>query len=118
MAENEIIAILGDIRSKMYEILSGEELRNVLSIIDKKMDEYRGVSDKEIVQRLIEKIQIKEREESNMLVIKMDDGSLYKFKAEEYTEYTITNEYIVIKRNECWIGVFDKKHFVSLILEK
>lgn len=56
MAENEIIAILGDIRSKMYEILSGEELRNVLSIIDKKMDEYRGVSDKEIIQRLIEKI--------------------------------------------------------------
>ena len=48
---------------------------------------------------------------------KMDDGSLYKFKAEEYTEYTITNEYIVVKRNECWIGVFDKKHFVSLILE-
>ena len=52
-----------------------------------------------------------------MLVIKMDDGSLYKFKAEEYTEYTITNEYIVVKRNECWIGIFDKKHFISLILE-
>ena len=58
-----------------------------------------------------------ESEESNMLVIKMDDGSLYKFKAEEYTEYTITNEYIVVKRNEYWIGVFDKKHFISLILE-
>ena len=55
MAENEIIAMLGDIRSKMYEILSGEELRNVLSIIDKKMDEYRGISDNEIGQRLVEK---------------------------------------------------------------
>ena len=50
MAENEIIAMLGDIRSKMFDILSGEELRNVLSVIDEKMDKYRGVSDKEIGQ--------------------------------------------------------------------
>ena len=55
MAENEIIAMLGDIRIKMFDILSGEELKNVLSIIDKKMDEYRGISDKEIGQRLVEK---------------------------------------------------------------
>lgn len=52
-----------------------------------------------------------------MLTIKMDDGSLYKFKEGEYTDYTITNEYVVVKRDECWIGIFDKKHFVSLILE-
>ena len=52
-----------------------------------------------------------------MLTIKVDDGSLYKFKAEEYTDYTITNEYVVVKRDNQWIGVFDKKHFVSLILE-
>lgn len=58
-----------------------------------------------------------ESEESNMLTIKIADGSLYKFKEGEYTDYTITNEYVVVKRDECWIGVFDKKHFVSLILE-
>lgn len=54
---------------------------------------------------------------NDMLIIKTDDGILHKFDNKEYTEYTITNEFIVVKRDECWIGVFDKKHFVSLILE-
>ena len=57
MAENEIIAMLGDIRSKMFDILSEEDLRNVLSVIDEKMDKYRGVSDKEIGERLIKKFE-------------------------------------------------------------
>ena len=57
MAENEIIAMLGDIRSKMFDILSGEDLRNVISVIDEKMDKYRGVSDKEIGERLIKKFE-------------------------------------------------------------
>ena len=53
-----------------------------------------------------------------MLIIKTDDGTLYKFNKEEYTDYTITNEYVVVKRDDQWIGVFDKKHFVSLVAEK
>lgn len=57
MEENEIIAMLGDIRSKMFDILSGEDLRNVLSVIDEKMDKYRGVSDKEIGEKLIKKFE-------------------------------------------------------------
>lgn len=57
MAENEIIAMLGDIRSEMFDILRGEDLRNVLSVIDEKMDKYRGVSDKEIGERLIKKFE-------------------------------------------------------------
>ena len=57
MAENEIIAMLGDIRSKMFDILSGEDLRNVLSVIDEKMDKYRGDSDKEIGEKLIKKFE-------------------------------------------------------------
>lgn len=52
-----------------------------------------------------------------MLTIKTDDGSLHKFNNKQYTDYTITNEFIVVKRDENWIGVFDKKHFISLILE-
>ena len=55
MAENEIIAMLGDIRSNMFKILKGKELSEVLPIIDEKMDKYRGVSDKEIGERLVEK---------------------------------------------------------------
>ena len=56
MAENEIIAMLGDIRSKMFTILKGkEELGDVLSVIDEKMDKYRGVSDIDIGTRLIKK---------------------------------------------------------------
>ena len=57
MAENEIIAMLGDIRSKMFDILSGEDLAVVLSVIDEEMDKYRGVSDKEIGTRLISKFE-------------------------------------------------------------
>ena len=57
MAENEIIAMLGDIRSEMFDSLRGEDLRNVLSVIDEKMDKYRGVSDKEIGERLIKKFE-------------------------------------------------------------
>ena len=57
MEENEIIAMLGDIRSKMFDILSGEDLRNVLSVLDEKMDKYRGVSDKEIGEKLIKKFE-------------------------------------------------------------
>ena len=57
MAENEIIAMLGDIRSEMFDILRGEDLRNVLSVIDEKMDKYSGVSDKEIGERLIKKFE-------------------------------------------------------------
>ena len=49
--------MLGDIRSKMFDILSGEELRNVLSVIDEEMDKYRGVSDKEIGEKLIKKFE-------------------------------------------------------------
>lgn len=55
MAENEIIAMLGDIRSKMFGICKGEELRSVLSVIDEEMDKYRGISDKEIGERLVNK---------------------------------------------------------------
>ena len=52
-----------------------------------------------------------------MIEIKMDDGSLYRFKKEDYSEYDITKEYVVVKRAEQWIGVFDKKHFVSLVVD-
>lgn len=55
MAENEIIAMLGDIRSKIFGICKGEELRNVISVIDEEMDKYRGISDKEIGERLVNK---------------------------------------------------------------
>ena len=87
---------------------------NIFGLTDEEFNQVNIKINKQINESLIDK---KESEESNMLTIKMDDGSLYKFKAEEYTDYTITNEYIVVKRNECWIGVFDKKHFISLILE-
>lgn len=53
-----------------------------------------------------------------MLIIKTDDGTIFKFKSTEYTDYTITNEYVVVELNDQWIGVFDKKHFISLVIEK
>ena len=91
-----------------------ENYIDIYGLTDEEFNQVNIKINKQINESLIDK---KESEESNVLTIKMDDGSLYKFKAEEYTDYTITNEYIVVKRNECWIGVFDKKHFISLILE-
>lgn len=55
MCENEIMNILGNIRSKMFDILEGEELSKVLSIIDSKMEEYRGMSDLDIAKHLIDR---------------------------------------------------------------
>lgn len=53
-----------------------------------------------------------------MLIVKTDDGTLHKFKNIEFTDYTITNEFIVVKRDKQWIGVFDKRHFISLVVEQ
>lgn len=50
-----------------------------------------------------------------MLEIKMDDDSLYRYENEDYTDYDITKEYVVVKNKESWIGVFDKRHFVCLV---
>ena len=36
MSENIILEILGDIRSKMFDVLDDEELEKVLKIIDEK----------------------------------------------------------------------------------
>ncbi len=46
-----------------------------------------------------------------MIEIKMDDGSLYRFKNEEFTDYDITQHYVVVKDGEQWIGVFDRTHY-------
>lgn len=88
-----------------------ENYIDIYGLTDEEFNQVNIGINKQINELLIDK---KESEENNMLTIKMDDGSLFKFKAEEYTDYTITNEYIVVKRNECWIGIFDKN---SLILE-
>lgn len=53
-----------------------------------------------------------------MIEIKMDDGSIYRFKNADYTEYDITKDFVVVKNGEAWIGVFDRSHFISLYVEK
>ena len=55
MSENKIIAMLGDIRCEMYDILAGDELPKVLLVIDEKMDLYSGKSNKDIAKELIKK---------------------------------------------------------------
>ena len=53
MNENKIIEILGDIRYEMFDILKGDALPKVLSVIDKKMDLYRSKSNEDIAKELI-----------------------------------------------------------------
>lgn len=57
MNENEIIGMLGDIRYAMFDILScnDEKLMQVLNVIDDKMKEYRGMSNKDIAEHLLER---------------------------------------------------------------
>lgn len=52
-----------------------------------------------------------------MLTIKMDNKAMYQFADSEYTDYTITEDYVVVRDEEQWIGVFDRTHFVSLVCE-
>ena len=54
MSENEILGMLGDIRCAMFDILEGDYLSKVLSVIDSKMDLYRGKSNKDIAKGLSE----------------------------------------------------------------
>lgn len=54
MSENEIIEMLGDIRYAMFDILQEDELPRVLLVIDKKMDLYRGKTNRDIAKELIE----------------------------------------------------------------
>lgn len=52
MSENEIVNILGDIRSSMFNILDGNLLTKVLNVIDEKMELYRGMTNEEIAKIL------------------------------------------------------------------
>ena len=57
MSENIILEILGDIRSKMFDILEyvdDDTFKNVLDVIDEKMDKYRGKYNDDIIKELME----------------------------------------------------------------
>ena len=57
MSENIILEILGDIRSKMFDILEyvdDDTFKNVLDVIDEKMDKYRGKYKYDIIKELME----------------------------------------------------------------
>lgn len=56
MSENRILDMLGDIRAKMFEILSEPELSQVLAVIDNKMSEYRGISDEDIANAILKEV--------------------------------------------------------------
>lgn len=58
MSENIILEILGDIRSKMFDILEyvdDDTFKNVLDVIDEKMDKYRDKYNDDIINELMEK---------------------------------------------------------------
>ena len=48
-----------------------------------------------------------------MLRIGLIDGSYYEF--EEFTKYEITEKLVIVKKDETWIGIFDRDQFASLI---
>ena len=57
MSENIILEILGDIRSKMFDILEyvdDDTFKNVLDVIDEKMDKYRDKYNDDIIKELME----------------------------------------------------------------
>ena len=56
MSENRILDMLGDIRAKMFEILSESELSQVLAVIDNKMSLYRGISDEDIANAILKEV--------------------------------------------------------------
>lgn len=50
-----------------------------------------------------------------MLKIIMWDGNCFEFKDEEFTEYELTKDLVIVKKNEQWVGIFNREHFVSLV---
>ena len=48
--------MLGDIRAKMFEILSEPELSQVLAVIDNKMSLYQGISDEDIANAILKEV--------------------------------------------------------------
>lgn len=52
-----------------------------------------------------------------MLYIKLKDGSIYKFKKNEFTEYEIKKDFVVVYNKDAWIGVFALSEFVALYIE-
>lgn len=52
-----------------------------------------------------------------MLTIKMIDGSIWRFANKDYTEYDITQNFVVVKRDDQWIGVFARDSFMLLIVD-
>ena len=53
-----------------------------------------------------------------MLTVKTDEGKLYQFASEEYTDYELTESYFVVKYNEQWIGIFSREHLISVIVDR
>ena len=47
-----------------------------------------------------------------MLRIRLFDGSYFEF--DNFTDYEITDDLVIVKKGEQWIGVFDRDQFVSL----
>lgn len=57
MSENIILEILGDIRSKMFDVLEDVDdctFEKVLKVIDEKMSKYRGKYNDDIIKELME----------------------------------------------------------------
>lgn len=56
MSENKILEILGDIRYEMFDILADddEKLEKVLKVIDWQMKDWRGKTNDDICNELME----------------------------------------------------------------
>ena len=56
MSENKILEILGDIRYEMFDILADddEKLKKVLKVIDWQMEDWRGKTNDDICNELME----------------------------------------------------------------
>lgn len=61
MGENEIMSMLGEIRSRILDInpnypADAESVRmNLLDYIDENMNQYRGMSNEEVARKLVKK---------------------------------------------------------------
>lgn len=48
-----------------------------------------------------------------MLTIGLFDGTYYNF--DDFTDYEITKDLVIVKKDQTWIGVFNRNQFVSLV---
>ena len=53
-----------------------------------------------------------------MLKIDMDNGKRYVFDREDYSDYSVNGDFLIVKQGAQWVGFFAVNHMVGFYIER